>query len=261
LVLYQSVPTALLNVGVQAKVVGMRSTILWIFAKNKMRFKEKNKTFITLKFSVIVLICLSLSWSCSNKGKTNPEGFLSDRAVTQQNSSLPVTTNENTKEERVTLRLEEQSPDKPFSSRTVAAYKNNVLLFKCNLPEGEILLRSDSLIQVSLPEKTGTNLLEETFCISVSTGKCDLGDEQIDWSKLRIHTINFNKGILNDGGAGHVYTTYYYSWEHINGCTSFLLNLTSGIPEAADPPLKKFNEKEEVEKAETILKTIVVEPG
>jgi hypothetical protein len=156
--------------------------------------------------------------------------------------------------ESLTLRLED--PNEPPYGMFVGGYQNNSMLFRIDLPDNELLDSNDSLLQFILPVKNNTNLSERKFTISVHKGECSRGDEGLEWSKMTIGDIDFDKASYGDAGAGQRYSTYFYNWKRYDYCITFYLELKSTNASLTDPPMTEYDEAAEVAMMEKLLKSI-----
>lgn len=105
-------------------------------------------------------------------------------------------------------------------------------------------------------EAEGTNLSSKANTFSVSSTSCDLNDSEMEWSKVNIGSLEFNKGVGGGNGAGQTYITNVYSFERNGHCISFVLSMQLGNAAAFDPPVQEFDTDQEIRKLENLLATI-----
>ncbi len=174
--------------------------------------------------------------SLTSKSESTPQDLPNDDSKPESPPLEQLSDDSGT--DRIILQLED--PDKPPYRGFISASQNGKQLFTFNLPDGKSMSILDSLVEVELPDKPGTNLIDETFRVLVCRENCVLSEEVADWTKVKINGKDFNKGNGGGGGAGSSYSISYYSFD----------------ARAYSEPVTEIDGTKEEEVIETILKNM-----
>src|SRR6185312_9311169 len=115
---------------------------------------------IFVKLGVPIFLYAFVFWFCTNS----------------QKASAHAQTKLNAQQEPVPVKLVVDDPNAPPYRMFVVAMQEKAKLFKFILPDGEITINTDSLVEIKPDIKKGSTTTLETIAISFTYGNCNTTD-------------------------------------------------------------------------------------